>query len=81
MFLTRFDRAERLRASVQAYSGNPAPAAVADLAQGDAAAVQSAWCGFVPLLAHPVMASEATGAMTLLDAAAALIAARAPAAA
>jgi len=80
VFPTRFERAERLRVNV--VSEDPAGAAgLAELAQGDAAAVQSAWAAFVPLLAHPVMNGPAGRAMAVLDAAGALLAARTPAAA
>jgi hypothetical protein len=80
VFATRFERAERLRVSVD--SDAPAGAAgLAELAQGDAGAVQSAWVAFVPLLAHPVMNASATRAMAVLDAAGTLLSSRAPAAA
>lgn len=81
MFLTSFERSERLRAHVQTVGEQPGAAALADLARGDAAAMQSAWCGFVPLLAHPVMTASATAAMTLLDSAATRLNAAAAAAA
>ncbi len=81
MFSKRYERAEQLRASVQADTEQVAPSSLADLAQGDAAAVQAAWSGFVPYLAHPVMAASATGAMAVLDEAAALVGTRRGAAA
>lgn len=80
MFGTRFDRAEKLRAQVQDSDGVQA-VAVAALAGGDAAALQTAWTGFVPLLAHPVMASSASGAMDVLEAAVGMVVTRKTAAA
>ena len=81
MFLTTFDRSERLRAHVQTVGDQPDAAALAELARGDAAALQGAWSGFVPLMAHPVMAEPASSAMTLLDAAVRMLASATPAAA
>ena len=73
MLLTRFERAERLRAHVQGDDPVDGARALVDVAAGDTAAVQTAWSGFVPLLAHPVMAGSASAAMGALDAAASLL--------
>ena len=82
MFLSRFERAEQLRVQVEDCDRTTADVrVVAELAHGDAAAVQTAWSSFVPYLAHPVMAPSATGAMALLDAAATVVVTRSPAAA
>ena len=80
MLLTRLERAERLRAQVQTNEA-AATGDLADVAAGDAAAVQTAWSGFVPMLAHPVMVASASTAMGALDAAAAMLATRSYAAA
>lgn len=80
MHLMRFERTERLRFHADQAVGDPAyrTSVLAEMAEDDAGAVQSAWSGFVPMLAHPVMAAQATGAMRLLDAAAQLVAQREP---
>jgi hypothetical protein len=54
---------------------------LAELAQGDAGAVQVAWASFVPFLAHPAMAEPSRSAMGVLDATAAAVASRHPVAA
>ena len=71
MHITRYERAERLRMQAMDDSGHGATS-LAETAAGDAASVQSAWCSFVPYLAHPVMADPAGRAMAVLDAAASL---------
>ena len=81
MLLTRFERAERLRAHVQSDDMTLAPRTLVDAAGGDAAAMQTAWTSFVPLLAHPVMAGSASAAMEALDAAASMLVSRSLAAA
>ena len=75
MLINRYERAERLR--MQALEDNGRGATfLADTAAGDAASMQSAWCSFVPYLAHPVMADPAGRAMAVLDAAASAMTAR-----
>ena len=81
MLLTRFERAERLRAHVQSDDLIRSPQALADSAAGDAGALQTAWTSFVPLLAHPVMNGSASAAMEALDAAASMLVNRSLAAA
>lgn len=75
MHATHLETSERLRSQAQARLADDAhaPADLANLALENPAAVAAAWSGFVPYLAHPVMAAQAQGAMALLDAAAALL--------
>lgn len=68
---TRLERAELLRSqALTITAAQTEPAHLLETAAGDAESVQSAWCSFVPYLAHPVMANPAGRAMEALDAAA-----------
>ena len=80
MHLMRYERAERLRFHADQAVGDPGyrTSVLAEMAEDDASAVQTAWSGFVPMLAHPVMAAQAKGAMKLLDSAANLVVSREP---
>lgn len=67
--IATLSRVEHLRASTLALQDEATPRR-ADLlaaAEGDGAAVQAAWAGFVPYLAHPVMADAARAAMVMLE--------------
>jgi hypothetical protein len=70
----KFERVERLRFHADQAVGDPGyrNSVLAEMAEGDAGALQTAWAGFVPMLAHPVMAAQARGAMQLLDSAVAM---------
>ena len=80
MHLMRLERTERLRFHADQAVGDASyrTSVLAEMAQEDAGSVQAAWSAFVPMLAHPVMATQAKGAMRLLDAAAGLVAQREP---
>ena len=78
MLGTRFDRVEQLRTQLMSDSD---AAQLADVAMGDAAAVQVAWASFVPFLAHPAMADPTRSHMGVLDAAAEAVVNRRPVAA
>lgn len=78
MLGTRFDCVERLRTQLMS---DPDASHLADVAAGDAAAVQVAWASFVPFLAHPAMADHTRSHMGVLDAAASAVVSRRPVAA
>ena len=71
----KFERVERLRFHADQAVGDPSyrQRVLAEMAEGDTGALQGAWAGFVPMLAHPVMAAQARGAMHLLDTAAEMV--------
>lgn len=81
MALLQSERIERLRERTQECVVNQSAQAVAEIAsvaQGDGAAVQAAWSGFVPFLAHPVTAAPAAAGMEFLEAAGVLMGANRP---